>query len=91
MTFITISDTHGQHSNLDLPYGDVLIHAGDVSSRGTEYEIRSFLDWFERLDYKYKIFIAGNHDFFFEQEDVATIQSILPENVIYLNDSGANI
>lgn len=91
MTFITISDTHGQHRSLDLPDGDVLIHAGDVSSRGTEYEIRSFLDWFERLDYKYKIFIAGNHDFFFEQEDVATIQSILPENVIYLNDSGANI
>jgi len=91
MTFITISDTHGQHRNLDLPDGDVLIHAGDISSRGTEYEIRSFMDWFERLDYKYKIFIAGNHDFFFEQEDSATIQSILPENVIYLNDSGANI
>jgi len=91
MTFITISDTHGQHHNLDLPDGDVIIHAGDVSSRGTEYEIRSFLDWFERLDYKYKIFIAGNHDFFFEQKDAATIQSILPENVIYLNDSGVNI
>ena len=40
MTFITISDTHGQHRSLDLPESDVLIHAGDVSGRGTEYEIR---------------------------------------------------
>lgn len=91
MTFTIISDTHGQHQNLDLPEGDVLIHAGDVNSRGTEYEIRSFLDWFERLDYRYKIFIAGNHDFFFEQEVAPTIQPIIPENVIYLYDSSVNI
>ena len=91
MTFITISDTHGQHRNLELPDGDVILHAGDVSSRGTEYEVRSFLDWFERLDFTYKIFVAGNHDFFFEQKDAAIIKSIIPENVIYLNDCGVNI
>ncbi|MBK9258005.1 MAG: metallophosphatase domain-containing protein [Saprospiraceae bacterium] len=91
MKFITISDTHGQHQALNLPDGDVLIHAGDVSSRGTEYEVRSFLEWFAGLDFTYKIFIAGNHDFFFEQKDATTIKSLIPENVIYLNDSGVNI
>ncbi len=91
MTLITISDTHGQHEALGLPEGDVLIHAGDISSRGTEYEVRKFLDWFSTLDYQYKIFIAGNHDFFFEKEDVSVINNIIPDNVTYLNDSGVNI
>ena len=57
MKFVAISDTHGKHHLLTLPEGDILVHAGDISSRGTEYEIRMFLDWFAGLDFKYKIFI----------------------------------
>jgi predicted phosphodiesterase len=34
MKIICISDTHGQHQNLKLPEGDMIIHAGDVSGRG---------------------------------------------------------
>ncbi len=63
MKFTCISDTHGKHNGLQLPAGDVLIHAGDVSSMGKEYEILNFLDWFTKQDYEHKIFIAGNHDF----------------------------
>ena len=28
---VMISDTHGQHHDVFLPKGDILIHAGDVS------------------------------------------------------------
>ena len=66
MKFVTISDTHNQHDKLELPEGDCIIHAGDVSGRGWPTEISNFLNWFKNLDYKYKIFIAGNHDFYFE-------------------------
>ena len=91
MKFIIISDTHGQHKNLTLPKGDVIIHAGDISQRGKESEIIDFLNWFKDLDFKYKIFIAGNHDFFFEETSEKDIQRIIPENIIYLCDSGVEV
>ena len=69
----------------------MILHAGDVSSRGTETEIIKFLEWFESLDYQYKIFIAGNHDFFFENNSLEKIASIIPPSITYLNDSGTTI
>ena len=35
--------------------------------------------------------IAGNHDFFFEHAESDLIKSLIPDNVIYLNDSGISI
>ncbi len=91
MKIVAISDTHGKHQNLILPKGDMLIHAGDVSSMGKESEILDFLKWFSDIDFQYKIFIAGNHDFYFERKNEALIRQIIPENVIYLNDSAVEI
>ncbi len=91
MKAIFISDTHGKHSDLILPEGDIVFHTGDVSSTGTISEIEGFLEWFEKLDYRYKIFIAGNHDFYFEKEEEHKIKKIIPDNIIYLNDSGIEI
>jgi Icc-related predicted phosphoesterase len=91
MQFIAISDTHGKHQNLKLPAADCIIHAGDVSNTGKEYQVQEFMDWFSSLPYQYKIFIAGNHDFWFEQVETKIIKNNIPDNVIYLNDSGINI
>lgn len=91
MKFVTISDTHGQHSKLRLPKGDVIIHAGDISARGREAEVLDFLAWFAQLDFEHKIFIPGNHDFYFERMPDEDVRKIIPENVIYLNDSGVAI
>ena len=91
MKIITISDTHSQHLGLKLPEGDMIIHAGDVSGSGSAVDVKSFLNWFSNLDYKYKIFIAGNHDWFFEKNKESEIEKHIPENVIYLNDSGVTI
>jgi Icc-related predicted phosphoesterase len=87
LKFVAISDTHCRHLNLKLPKGDVLLHAGDISYKGQKNEIVDFLQWLARLPYKHKIFIAGNHDFYLEKEKATEIQSIIPEGVIYLNDS----
>jgi len=91
MKFVVISDTHNKHKELELPQGDVLLHAGDVSGRGYEKEIGKFLQWFSAQPFQYKIFIAGNHDFFFEKATEKEIQKLIPPDVIYLNDSGTNI
>lgn len=87
MKFICIADTHGKHKELLLPPGDVLIHAGDVSMKGTETQINDFLNWFSQQDFTNKIMIAGNHDFYFERETKEKIEALLPGNIIYLNDS----
>jgi len=91
MKIVCISDTHGLHDTLELPKGDMIIHAGDVSTRGKEDEVIDFLHWYSALDFTYKIFIAGNHDFFFENESLEEINAIIPKNIIYLNDSGIEI
>lgn len=91
MKIVAIADTHSQHNKLKLPEADMILHAGDISKRGEEHEILGFLDWFKNLDYRYKIFIAGNHDFYFERTAPGKIQEIIPENVIYLCDSGITV
>lgn len=91
MKFVALSDTHGFHHELELPYGDVLLHCGDVSKRGRYEEVLDFLNWFAAQPHPHKIFIAGNHDFFFEQFPPAQVASIIPEGVTYLQDSGTII
>jgi Icc-related predicted phosphoesterase len=88
LKLVAISDTHGQHNKLKLPEGDILIHAGDMSMRGTDSEIENFLSWFREQRFKYKICIAGNHDFFFERSSEAEIEKLIPEEITYLKDSG---
>lgn len=69
----------------------MIIHAGDISKRGTQSEVVDFLDWYQSPQFKHKIFIAGNHDFFFEQNNAEMIHDIIPKEIIYLNDSGIQI
>lgn len=92
MQIVAISDTHGKHLDLQpLPEGDVLIHAGDITRSGTKEQVVDFLQWFAEQKHIHKIFIAGNHDFFFEQADSDEISCIIPEGIIYLNDSSVEI
>ncbi len=90
MKFVAISDTHGCHRQLDLPQGDVLLHAGDVCDQGNKSHIDDFLKWISDLDFKYKIFLRGNHDI-----DLTTKKSLLdieiPEGVHLLDNSGITI
>ncbi len=62
---VCISDTHGYHDKLDLPDGDLLIHAGDFTSGGTSEEVFKFLKWIRVMSNRFTygaIYIAGNHD-----------------------------
>ena len=59
---VLVSDTHTKHEMLDLPKGDVLIHAGDCTNNGTRKEIAEFDAWLATLDFKHKILVPGNHD-----------------------------
>ena len=87
-----ISDTHTKHKAIpDIPNADIIIHCGDFTSVGHEHEIRNFFKWFSGLtQYKHKIIIAGNHDMMFERNG-SYARSLVPDNVIYLEDSGVEI
>ena len=82
MIITFISDTHTKHRycELDLPGGDLLIHAGDLMNSGhDENDVWEFLDWFDKQEqYKSHVFIAGNHDRFFENKPDET-KNILRE------------
>ncbi|HQO89924.1 MAG TPA: metallophosphatase domain-containing protein [Chitinophagales bacterium] len=92
MTIACLSDTHSLHHRIpSIPDADILIHAGDISKYGDESQVVDFLHWFSALPHKHKIFIAGNHDFFFENKREDYIRTVIPDNVIYLNDSGCEI
>lgn len=92
MKILFLSDTHSQHRKLkDLPEADLIIHGGDISKMGRDHEVEDFMRWFSGLDYQYKIFIAGNHDFFFEGETPKSIQRFLNENTFYLHSSSVEI
>jgi len=89
--FVVIADTHGQHEKLQLPKGDVLVHAGDVTRKGWQEEVVDFISWFAAQPFKHKIFIAGNHDFYFERTSDDEVAQLIPAGVTYLNDSGTVI
>ena len=65
MKIVCISDTHSLQHRMNIPDGDLLIHAGDVSSGGRIEEIEMFNEWMGSLPHRHKVVIAGNHDFFF--------------------------
>lgn len=90
MKFIAISDTHGCHRQLNLPKGDVLLHAGDVCNQGNRNQVADFLKWMSELDFKHKILIRGNHDFDLIKQ-VSLLDIEMPKGVLQLDHSGIEI
>lgn len=95
MKITCISDTHNRHEELELPGGDILIHAGDFAGGFHPGPTIHFIDWLSSQDYTHKIFIAGNHDQIFEDDlGRAQMQQYIDcfhENVHYLEDSSVEI
>ncbi|KAL3420140.1 rhamnogalacturonate lyase C 5 [Phlyctema vagabunda] len=61
---VCISDTHTNTTS--VPHGDLLIHAGDLTNAGTLAEIQAQIDWLDTMPHHHKVFIAGNHDSYFD-------------------------
>ena len=57
---VCISDTHS--SQPEVPKGDLLLHAGDLTQAGSFKELQDQLDWLNTQSHKYKVVIGGNHD-----------------------------
>lgn len=89
MKIVCISDTHMKHGSMDIPDGDILIHAGDMTRRGHLDDIAEVNKWLGTLPHKHKVIIAGNHDFGFETNHEKAVSLIT--NATYLQDSQIDI
>lgn len=83
-----LSDTHRKHDHFKCDGGDIIIHAGDVSSRGSDQEILNFINWFEFQPYEHRIMIPGNHDWSLERNFHYWKDECAKRKIILLNDSG---
>jgi len=80
------------HYKVEVPDGDVLIHAGDMTGRGSLDDIEMFAEWFGMFPHKHKIMVAGNHDWCFARENVREDAIYAVEQVCtYLEDSSITI
>lgn len=103
--FVCVSDTHGMTRKIppgNIPDGDVLIHAGDFTMKGSRGQITNFNKWLGTLPHPHKVVIAGNHDVCFDAayyerawkrfhfkgkiNDIKAVKASLT-NCIYLEDS----
>ncbi len=91
MRLVCISDTHGDHDQVTLPDGDVLIHAGDITAHGSESDTRDFIEWFGKQAFAHRLFLAGNHDMYCETDPAKTMRWSKEAGVTWLNDSGCVI
>ena len=89
MRIVALSDTHGLQAGLEVPPGDLLLHAGDLCSRGTLEELAEAADWLRSLPHRHKVIIAGNHDFCLEQQPQQA-QALL-HGLTYLQDETISI
>jgi Icc-related predicted phosphoesterase len=89
MSIVAISDTHGFHESVDIPAGDILIHAGDLTRHGEMGEVKEFNDFLGGLPHPVKIVIAGNHDFCFESDPERCRNNLT--NAIYLQDQAVTV
>ena len=85
MRIVAMSDTHEYHNRLQVPDGDLLIHAGDFSMRAKHHDLIQFAQWFKALPHKHKIFVPGNHDMICETDPHWARQEL--GGVIYLDHS----
>lgn len=98
VSVVCVSDTH--NSQPQLPYADILIHAGDITQTGSFAELQTAFDWMIGQPHPHKIVVAGNHDILLDpacddrpvtrraSEDRAKLSW---GDIIYLQDSSTEI
>lgn len=82
-----------QLSKIQIPKGDILIHAGDLTYRGNIEEISKELNELakHRQKYKYIVIVPGNHDWLAETNPALMKQMCKDRDIILLNHESIEI
>ncbi len=88
MRIVCLSDTHELHREVEVPQGDLLIHAGDFTFFSKRPSmLRDFNEWLGSMPHRYKLVVPGNHDFLLEEPRNRSVIT----NAVMLVDSGIKI
>lgn len=74
---VCLSDTHSLHEQVNVPEGDMLIHAGDFSNWGTLEDVVQFNAWLGTLKHRFPegIYVTpGNHDLWVEKNQEEAVR-----------------
>lgn len=88
-----ITDTHGCHEQLEVPFEaydiDVVIHTGDATNYKdyrNEKEFYDFVEWYAfKVDAVNKVYVAGNHDMFIFKHEKEARKVFEKYGICYLN------
>lgn len=85
LIIVCMSDTHALESELDVPAGDLLLHAGDwtMFSRSLA-EIRAFNEWLGTLPHRFRILTMGNHESFWADPEK---RSLISNATVLINET----
>jgi Icc-related predicted phosphoesterase len=88
MRCIAVSDTHNRAEGVAIPDGDVLLHAGDLTMKGTARELERAVRWLASLRGRFRAIIAipGNHDFGIEEYPDGARARFLDQGITLLID-----
>jgi Icc-related predicted phosphoesterase len=90
---VIISDTHN-YNLTSLPAGDILVHCGDFTLKGSSKETQAFCDWLEAQPFQHKVVIAGNHDMgleFRNTDEINAAYERLKGICVILENSGTEL
>lgn len=93
---VCISDTHNAKPKI-IPFGDILIHAGDLTQGGTKAELQATLDWIKAQPHHHKIVVAGNYELVLDsaadhpKNDEYSLEGVDWGNIIYLQDRDVKV
>jgi Icc-related predicted phosphoesterase len=85
LTLVLLGDTHELHRDVEVPDGDILIHAGDFTMFSRSLcAIEDFNDWLGELPHRVKICVPGNHEFFLAADP--SRRSLLTNATVLINE-----
>jgi len=80
---VCLSDTHGRHPDpAGVPAGDVLIHAGDLTSAGGAAELEAADRWFAALPHAHKLYVPGNMDLGVARDPAAAAELLAHARIV---------
>ena len=93
MKLVCMSDLHMKMPT-DVPSGDLLVIAGDLTSGGTHFQVMAMLQYLASLSDRFThgvVMVAGNHDFLFQKDPAEAINLCETAGITYLCESGCMI
>jgi predicted phosphohydrolase len=84
MRIVAVADTHLFTDDIQIPDGDVFVHAGDMCRGGDLEELTDAAAWIMSLPHRHKVIVAGNHDWLFVHDPL--LARALFAGAFYLQD-----